>query len=166
MDIFEALDYMQWDLIILHPDCTKMAVCGNGTWAGTKEREDAEDWTISLWKYACYKCKRVCMENPVSTLATAMRETLGLCAKYIQPWQFGHPETKNTGLYLRNLPPLEGTDNVYDHMMTLPLKDRHKVWYASPGETRGKDRSRSYPGILTAMAAQWGAANHDGQNQS
>jgi hypothetical protein len=150
-DIFEALNYMKWDLIILHPDCTRMAVCGNGTYAGTPGRDQDVGWTLRLFHEAKKRARRVCLENPSSVLFTYIKAVV----QYIQPWEFGHPETKRTGLALHNLEPLKGTKNVYDHMMTLPPKERHKVWYASPSETRGKDRSRSYPGILRAMAQQW-----------
>ena len=154
MDIFRCLSsYGEWDLIIAHPPCTAMAVCGNGTYAGTQERHDAQHWTYLLFHRCLDVASRVCFENPVSTLARVMP----MKAKYFQPWQFGHPETKKTGLWLHNLPPLEPTDNVYDHMMTLPKKERHKIWYASPGEDRGKERSRFYPGVAAAMAEQWGS---------
>lgn len=152
-DINEVLDrgYL-WDLIIAHPDCTKMAVCGNKTWANTKGRLDAQEWTRRLWDKCCKRALKVCFENPVSTLSRVMP----VKAQYIQPHQFGHPETKKTGLWLWNLPPLEPTNDVYEYMMTLPKKERHKIWYASPGKDRGKERSRFYPGIAQAMAEQWG----------
>jgi len=153
-DIFECLEETKdwgWDLIILHPDCTRMAVCGNRHHAGTSGRDEAVGWTLRLYKKAKECAKRVCLENPTSVVFSYIKAEV----QYVQPWQFGHPETKNTGLALHNLPPLVGTENVYDHMMTLPKKDRHKVWYASPSERRGKDRSRSYPGIINAMVAQW-----------
>jgi len=153
-DIFEALDYMKWDLIILHPDCTRMAVCGNRHHAVTAGRDQDVGWTLRLFHEAKKVTKRVCLENPSSVIFTYIRSGH---VQYVQPYWFGHPETKRTGLALHNLPTLEKTDNVYDHMMTLPKKERHKVWYASPSEKRGKDRSRSYPGILNAMADQWGS---------
>jgi len=156
MDIFGAIGSRRdWDLIILHPDCTKMAVCGNGTWAGTQERRDAAEWTCSLWNCAVFHADKVCLENPMSVIHPVLRARYGADTQYVQPYQFGHPETKNTGLSKIGLPDLKPTDNVYDYMMTLPKKERHKVWYASPSKTRGKDRSRSYPGILKAMAEQW-----------
>lgn len=158
-DIIQYLEMFPdnyWDLIILHPDCTKMAVCGNRHHAGTKGREDAVAWTVKLWNLAKRKGKRVALENPSSVIFPVLRK-LGALIQYVQPWQFGHPETKKTGFALHNLPPLVETDNVYDYMMTLPKKKRHKVWYASPSKTRGKDRSRSYPGILKAAAKQWRA---------
>lgn len=159
MDVFEALTYMKWDLIILHPDCTKMAVCGNRWWANTQERIEAIQWTCRLWEHATYFCDKVCIENPASVIHPILRGEreciYSADTQYVQPWMFGHPETKNTGLSKIGLPDLVETNNVYDHMMTLPKKERHKVWYASPSETRGKDRSRSYPGMLEAMANQW-----------
>ena len=168
MDIFEAMDYMRWDLIILHPDCTRMAVCGNGTYSPggvmSQGRKDDIGWTVRLWETAKKHAKYVCLENPSSTIFPVLRK-LGALVQYIQPWEFGHPETKKTGLALHNLPKLKGTKNVYDHMMTLPEKERHKVWYASPSEHRGKDRSRSYPGILGAMAKQWGVSKDHSQTE-
>lgn len=143
-----------WDLGIFHPDCTKMAVCGNRHYAGTREREEAIAWTADLWELAVMRCDAVCMENPASVLFPHLRR-LGATVQYVQPWQFGHPETKKTGLALHNLPPLEPTEDVYDYMMTLPPSKRHRIWYMSPGPDRGKDRSTFFPGIARAMAAQW-----------
>ena len=151
MDTIMAGEFTWWDLIILHPPCTHMAVCGNGTWANTPERLEAQEWTRKLWDRACDYAHSVVLENPVGVLSSAWRPP----DQYIQPWQFGHPETKRTGLWLHGLPPLKETDNVYEHMMTLPKKDRHRIWYASPGVSRGKERSRFYPGIAKAMAEQW-----------
>ena len=152
-DIFDCLDTLgSFDLIIAHPPCTNMAVCGNSTWANTRERLDAEIWSRNLWDACMASAPRVCFENPVSTISRA----LPVKAKYVQPWQFGHPETKKTGLWLHNLPPLVPEDDVYEYMMTLPLKERHKIWYASPGPNRGKERSRFYTGIANAMVNQWG----------
>lgn len=154
-DIKELLSSeYRWDLAILHPECTKMAVCGNGTWANTPERDEAVDWTLDLWLTAISVCDRVCLENPQSVIFPVLRE-YGALVQYVQPHEFGHPETKKTGLALHNLEPLQKTWDVSKIMSMLPKKERHKTWYASPSETRGKDRSRSYPGILRAMAEQW-----------
>lgn len=78
----------------------------------------------------------------------------------MHPWQYGHPETKTTGLWLENLPPLQPTHNVYDEMMKLPANQRHRVHYMSPGPNREKERSRFFPGIAKAMAEQWGPLVH------
>lgn len=145
----------RWDLTILHPDCTYMALCGNRHYANTEEREEAIDWTVDLWTHACEVSERVCLENPASVIFPILRE-LGADVQYIQPHGFGHPETKKTGLALKNLPRLKNTWDVSDIMATLPNSEKHRIWYASPSETRGKDRSTFYPGIGNGMAAQWG----------
>jgi len=145
----------KWDLAILHPDCTKMAVCGNGSWANTPERNEAVEWTVSLWKKAISVAFRVCLENPSSVIFPVLRE-LGAKIQYVQPHDFGHPETKKTGLALHRLLELRPTWDVSDIMATLPEKEKHKTWYASPGESRGKDRSVFFTGIGNAMAEQWG----------
>lgn len=72
----------------------------------------------------------------------------------INPWQFGHPEQKKTCLWLKNLPPLHETNNVYDYMMTLPIKERTRIHWLGSG--KGKERSKTYEGIAKAMAEQWG----------
>ena len=95
-----------WDLIILHPECTYMALCGNGTYApnGVKseQRQEAEEWTLHLWQTAKKCGERVCLENPKSTIFPILRKH-GAVVQYIQPHQFGHPETKETGLALHNV---------------------------------------------------------------
>jgi hypothetical protein len=154
MDAREAITIKFWDIIIMHPPCTKLAVSGNSTHASTQGRIDAVNWTSSLFFHACYYCDRVAMENPVGVLNT-------FCPSlprpiYIQPWQFGHPEQKKTGLWLIGLPDLQSTNNVFDYMMTLPKKEREKNHYRSPGPDRAKLRAKTYEGIAKAMAEQWG----------
>lgn len=164
-DIMNLLDSNhQWDLAILHPDCTYMAVCGNRYHAKTQQREDAIEWTVELWTRAKERAKRVCMENPASVLFPHLRNH-GADVQYIQPYKFGHPEQKKTGLALHNLPQLKGTWDVSDIMTTLPKKEREKVFYASPSETRGKDRSVFYTGFANAMAQQWGRDQTDQEKQ-
>lgn len=91
--------------------------------------------------------------------AKAVMEEWGWPAKetqIIQPWMFGHPETKATCLWLKNLPKLVPTKNVRAEMEALPLAKRTRVHYASPGPDRWKERSRTLLGIAEAMAEQWG----------
>jgi len=155
-DIMDVLSAdLSWDLIILHPDCTYMAVSGNGTYANTQKRNYAVLWTLDLWNTAIKRSKRVCLENPQSVILPKLRQ-LGAKIQYIQPYQFGHPETKKTGLALHGLPELFPSFDVSLLMDTLPNKEKHKVWYASPGESRGKQRSIFFTGIANAMANQWG----------
>jgi hypothetical protein len=80
---------------------------------------------------------------------------IGRPTQFIQPYQFGHTETKETGLWLYNLPELNGTNDVYEEMMRLPYGERAKVHHASPGPERAKLRSKTYEGIANAMAIQW-----------
>lgn len=98
----------------------------------------------------------VAMENPASVLFPALRSRRGAKVQYVQPWMFGHPEQKKTGFALHGLPPLVETDNVYEYMMTLPKKERERIFYMSPGADRGKERARFFTGLAAAMADQWG----------
>lgn len=150
-DVMHLLRYeYNWDLIILHPDCTALAVSGN-RWYGYgmprhSERLDAIAWTRKLWNRATDICDRVVLENPVSVI---FNHITGHSMQYIQPWQFGHGETKKTGLALHNVPPLTPTNIVEGR--------ENRVWKMSPGPNRKRDRSRTYQGIADAMAEQWGA---------
>ncbi len=151
-DIIEFLEMgEQWDIGILHPDCRRMALCGNKSHAGSDEREFDVEWAKKLWRTAKKYCTAVCLENPASVIFNR----LGVDAQYVQPWQFGHPETKKTGLALHLLPDLVPTKIVYEEMMALPPNERHRIFYMAPSETRGKDRSRFYSGFANAMAEQW-----------
>lgn len=148
MDIFKAINLYKWDLIILHPPCTALAVSGN-RWYGSgklkhQERIDAVKWTQELWNKATSVCNYVAMENPVGVL-----NKLGDFPKpqYIQPWQFGHGETKKTGLWLYGLKPLKPTNIVEGR--------EQKIWKMSPGPNRAKLRSKTYTGIAEAIVNQW-----------
>jgi hypothetical protein len=146
-DCLRAINAGPWDAIIMHPPCTALAVSGN-RWYGRgmpkhAERIAAVEWTMNLWRVAVANCPRVCMENPVGVLP--MRAT-----QYVQPWQFGHGETKRTGLWLHGLPPLIPTDVVEGR--------EGRVHRMPPGPNRWKERSRTYSGIANAMATQWGGA--------
>lgn len=158
-DCAEAIKSRRWDLIIIHIPCTAMGVCGNGTYGRGKarhqERLDAIEWTLSVWDAAIQQSDKVALENPASVIFPILRDQRGAKVQYIQPWQFGHPEQKKTGLALHGLPELVETDNVYDYMMTLPKCERERVFYMSPGADRGKERARFFPGIARAMASQW-----------
>lgn len=149
MDIFEAIRMQKWDMIILHPPCTKIAVSGNRWYGrGTEgfiDRCLAVAWTQKLWDSAIKVCDMVALENPVGVL-----NSMGNFPQpqYIQPWQFGHGETKKTGLWLYGLPPLKHTKRVEGR--------EHKIWKMPPSEDRAKLRSKTYPGIAKAIAEQWG----------
>lgn len=148
MDIMEAMKMKKWDIIIIHVPCQKIAVSGNRwygqTTLGFNQRLEAIGWSQRVWDYAGSICDYVALENPVGTL-----NRYGNFPKpqYIQPWQFGHGETKKTGLWLYNLPPLKPTDIVEGR--------EQRIWKMPPRADRGKERSKTYPGIARAMATQW-----------
>ena len=148
IDAIEAINLKEWDLIIMHPPCTKLAVSGNRWYGSTTERynERLESviWTQKLWDTATSKCDKVVMENPVGVL-----NSLGSFPKpqYIQPWQFGHGETKRTGLWIHGLTDLKPTNIVEGR--------EQKVWKMPPSADRAKLRSKTYQGIAQAMAKQW-----------
>ena len=136
----------KYDLIILHPPCTALCVAGNASYADSQERRLAIQWTYFLWWCARQRASRVALENPVGVLSTWWRKP----DQYIQPWQFGHGETKKTGWWLHGLPKLTPTDIVEGR--------EQRIWKMSPSPDRSKERSRFYPGIAKAMVQQWGTA--------
>lgn len=149
-DVLAILD-QGWDLMIAHPPCTHL--CSSGArWFAKKQAEQlaAIAFVKLLW---AAPIARIAIENPIGVLSTRFAKP----TQIIQPWQFGHPETKATCLWLRGLPPLHPTNDVRDVMLSLPLKERTRIHYASPGPERWKLRSVTYSGIAAAMAAQWGA---------
>lgn len=131
-----------WDLMIAHPPCTRLAVSG-ARWFKGREREQNEalDFVRTLMDAPI---RRIALENPVSVISTRIRPP----DQIIQPWQFGHGETKATCLWLKNLPKLKPTNIIEGR--------KPRVFYESPGKDRWKRRSRTYLGIAEAMAAQWG----------
>lgn len=157
-DVLDALEAKDWDAIVLHPPCTKIALCGNSTYGrGMQkhaERLESVRWTAALWEEAKKKCRRVAMENPKNV----MGPIIGKRTQVIHPYEYGHPEQKETWLWLHGLPPLRPTKIVYDHMMTLPKKERERLHYMSPSQSRGHERSRFFQGWADAMAEQWGIA--------
>ncbi|OGS01564.1 MAG: hypothetical protein A2V88_02775 [Elusimicrobia bacterium RBG_16_66_12] len=144
--IVAAYERGPWDMMIAHPPCTVMAVSGARWWEGReKEQLAAIRFAMGL---ACAPIQRICIENPVSILSTAWREP----DQIIQPWQFGHEETKTTCLWLKNLPPLAPTKVMEKRNGNLTASGQNKL---SPGPDRWKERSRTYEGIALAMATQW-----------
>ena len=156
-DCADAIRSRKWDLIIMHPPCTALAVSGNA-WYGSgmpkhDQRLEAIRWTTKLWELATSVCDRVCMENPVGVLPFKPTQ-------YVQPWQFGHPESKKTGLWLHGLDPIKETDNVKHIFDTLPKNQQQRLHYLPPSEDRWKIRSTTYQGIASAMAQQWSMKNN------
>ena len=132
-----------WDLMIAHPPCTHLASSG-ARWFKLKQDEQREAVNFVL-KLAFAPIARIAIENPVGVLSTRYRKP----DQIIQPWQFGHSETKATCLWLKNLPLLKPTNIVEGRMA--------RVHREPPGPDRWKNRSRTYQGIADAMAEQWGS---------
>lgn len=130
-----------WDLMIAHPPCTYLAVSGNRWYANSAKRNKAIEF---VRKFFDAPIPKWCIENPVSVISTQIRKP----DQIIQPWQFGHGETKATCLWLKNIPLLQPT-NIVDG------RDA-RIWKMSPSPERGKLRSVTYEGIAKAMASQWG----------
>lgn len=131
-----------FDLMIAHPPCTHLAVSG-AQWFAKKQTEQqaALDFVAYLLNAPV---ERIALENPVSIISTRIRKP----DQIIQPWQYGHGETKATCLWLKNLPLLQPTEIVDGR--------EGRVWREGPSPDRWKNRSRTYTGIAAAMAAQWG----------
>jgi len=147
-----------WDLIVMHPPCTAICVSGN-RWYGSgmpkhAERIEAVRWTMELWELATRVCPRVAMENPVGTLP--MKAT-----QYVQPFEFGDPSRKRTGLWLHGLPSLKPTNIVEPEIKRYKKKDgsgytSFSADYGVGFKTKhGSRRSVTFEGIAKAMASQW-----------
>jgi len=132
-----------WDMMIAHPPCTHLAVSG-ARWFKDKipEQKAALDFVRFL---LTAPIKQIALENPISIISTRIRKP----DQIIQPWQFGHGETKATCLWLKGLPLLEPTNIVKGRESRI-----HKM---PPSKDRWKKRSLTYKGIAEAMAEQWGA---------
>lgn len=132
-----------WDLMVAHPPCTHLAVSG-ARWFKDKVCEQAEalDFVRLL---LTAPIPHIALENPVSVISSRIRRP----DQIIQPWMFGHGETKATCLWLKNLPHLKPTSIVDGR--------EGRIWKMPPSADRWKERSRTLPGIAEAMAEQWTA---------
>jgi site-specific DNA-cytosine methylase len=131
-----------WDLMIAHPPCTHLA-CSGARYFYRKQSEQAEALEFVRLLLEAH-IERICIENPISVISTRIRKP----DQIIQPWMFGHGETKATCLWLKNLPLLSPTRIVEGRL--------HRIHKLAPSATRWKERSRTFEGIAQAMAEQWG----------
>lgn len=139
-----------WDLLIAHPPCTHLAVSGARYFA-EKQQEQAEAINFFM-QFIWAPIPRICVENPVSIMSTEHERP----TQIIQPWMFGHHETKTTCLWLKNLPKLVPTNIISDPAQrrdNLTPSGQNKL---GPSPNRAKLRSVTYTGIAEAMALQWG----------
>jgi hypothetical protein len=131
-----------WDLMIAHPPCTHLAVSG-ARWF--KDKRVEQGMALNFVRVLMdARIPRIAIENPISIISSRIRKP----DQIIQPWQFGHGETKATCLWLKNLPLLKPTNIVDGREARI-----HKM---PPSKDRWKLRSTTYTGIAAAMAAQWG----------
>lgn len=140
-DAVKVADSRQWDIKIAFPPCDHLAVSG-ARWFKEKQKDGRQQMGIAFFLKMAELCDAV--ENPIGIMSTLYRKP----DQIIQPWQFGHGETKATCLWLKGLPLLVPTDIVEGR--------EGRVWKMPPSKDRAKLRSRTYSGIALAMAAQWG----------
>lgn len=143
-DVTEILD-RGWDLMIAHPPCTHLAVSGARHFA-EKRKDGRQQAAIEFFMaLASADIPRIAVENPVCIMSSKWRKP----DQIIQPWQFGHGETKATCLWLKNLPELTPTD--------IAEGREARIHLMPPSKDRARIRSITYRGIADAMAKQWGA---------
>ncbi len=132
-----------WDIIIAFPPCTHLAVSG-ARWFKEKKADGRQQRAIDffMW-FANHPCPKIAIENPVGIMSTQWRKP----DQIIQPWQFGHGETKATCLWLKGLPKLIPTDVVEGR--------ENRIHRMPPSKDRAKLRSKTFEGIAKAMGAQW-----------
>ena len=149
-DVFDVIND-GWDLMIAHPPCTHLAVSG-ARWFKDKVKEQAESLEF-VRRLMDAPIDKIAIENPISIISSRIRKP----EQIIQPWMFGHPEAKATCLWLKGLPTLSATD-----VLTKPecgyWSNQTPSWQnkLGPSKDRWKERSKTYQGIATAMANQWG----------
>jgi len=146
-DVFDLIDTEHWDMMLAFPPCTHLAVSGARYFYKKKIRQRRA--LAFIQDLLDSPIERIMLENPIGVISTKIRKP----DQYIQPWMFGHGETKKTCLWLKNLPPLKPTKIMEYRRANLTPSGQNKL---GPSPTRWMDRSRTYPGIAEAMADQWG----------
>lgn len=140
-DVFDVLASRQWGGLIAYPSCRYLAVSG-ARWFANRRREQEEALEF-VWRLMQWPVEYFALENPISVISSRIRKP----DQIIQPWQFGHGETKATCLWLRKFPKLMPTDIVSGRW--------GRVHAEPPGPERWKNRSRTYQGVADAKAHQW-----------
>ena len=149
VDALELLK-MKWDMILAFPPCTHLAVSG-ARYFEQKREDGRQQAAIDFFmQFANADCSKIAIENPVGIMSTYYRKP----DQIIQPWQFGHGETKKTCLWLKGLPPLISTEIVEGR--------EQRIWKMPPSEDRAKNRAKTFPGIARAMAEQWAGDIREG----
>lgn len=152
-DVFDAVQMDEWDLAIFHPPCTYL--CSSGLHWNKRvpgRAELTEEALLFVEKLLAVDVPRIALENPIGCISSRIRKP----DQIIQPWQFGHPESKATCLWLKNLPTLISTN-----ILSIPDTGRWSNQTPSgqnklgPSANRWAERSRTYNSIAAAMAVQW-----------
>lgn len=143
-DIFDAINSRHWDMLICFPPCTHLCVSGARHFKAKRASGEQGKALAFVWRLLNADIEKIGMENPVGIINTEIRAP----SQIIQPWMFGHGETKKTCLWLKNLPLLTPTNIVEGR--------ENKIHRMAPGPNRAMLRSLTYPGIAKAMAEQWG----------
>ena len=141
-DVRDVLDF-PWDLMIAHPPCTHLSVSGARHFPAKRMDGRQQSAVTFFMSLARAEIPAICIENPVCIISSHWRKP----DQTIQPWQFGHGETKATCLWLKGLPKLQPTDVVSGREQRI-----HKM---PPSPDRSKERSKTFRGIAAAMADQW-----------
>jgi hypothetical protein len=155
MDALKALKLKKWDLVIAHPPCTYLTISANkwykdqparksGALVGAERRQAREEAIEFFMEFVNADVPRMVIENPICVMSTRYAKP----NQIIQPWMFGHGETKATCLWIKGLPNLVPTDVVEGR--------EQKIWEMSPSADRTKLRSKTYDGVAKAMVEQWG----------
>jgi site-specific DNA-cytosine methylase len=143
-DVTSLLDKNLFDCVIAFPPCTDLAVSG-ARWFKEKRDDGRQRDAIEFFlRFTRLRCRFWAIENPIGIMSTLFRKP----DQILQPWQFGHGETKATCLWLHGLPPLVPTNVVAGR--------EQRIWKMAPSPDRAKERSKTFSGIARAMAAQWG----------
>ena len=138
-----------WDMMIAHPPCTYLSVSGARWFSNPVRAEKQRNGLDFVKKLMNAPINKIAIENPISVISTYIRRP----DQIIQPWQFGHGETKATCLWLQNLSRLQP--------MNIVVGRIPRVHNESPAQDRWKNRSRTYEGIAEAMASQWGFSSEE-----
>ena len=134
------------------PPCTHLAVSG-AAWFEQKRKDGRQQQGIDFFMlFANLNCEKVAIENPIGIMSTRWRKP----DQIIQPWMFGHPESKATCLWLKGLPKLVETCNVKEYFDKLPKNQQQRIHYLPPSKERATIRSKTFLGVAKAMAEQWG----------
>lgn len=158
LDVLNLLNrYSDWDMMIAFPPCTYLTVTANRSYINNPTRwKKRLEAVLFVWKLWNTPIPKIAIENPMGVLSSH----IGKPTQYIQPYEFGHPESKKTGLWLKNLPKLKPTNIVEPEWITAPsgkrMSKRHWKNPSTNNSENAKLRAKTYSGIAKAMTNQWG----------